>query len=108
MQSKRWDSDIAELYKAITLLKTEQECRAFMTDLCTVAELQSISQRLAVARMLREKVTYHEIGKATGASAATISRVNRALQYGSEGYQLILDRLAAFDAEQQEEDTWES
>ncbi len=98
MQSDRWDKDVTELYRAICALESTEECRSFFTDLCTVAELQSLAQRFAVAKLLKEKLTYADIGKQTGASAATISRVNRALLYGEHGYTTILKRL-----EEQEE-----
>ncbi len=93
MQSDRWDKDVLELYRAIQALESTEECQAFFTDLCTVAELQSLGQRFAVAKLLKEKLTYADIGKLTGASAATISRVNRALVYGENGYSTILERL---------------
>ena len=69
------------------------ECYAFFEDICTISELQALSQRLQVARLLREKITYQEISRITGASTATISRVNRCVVYGTGGYELILDRL---------------
>ncbi len=83
------------LYHAILQLQTIDECSALFEDLCTIKELQSMVQRLEVARMLHAKSTYAEIGQATGASAATISRVNRCLEYGADGYKTILKRLAA-------------
>ena len=76
-------------------LKTSEEAYRFLEDVLTVQELKSITQRLEVAVMLRRKVTYQEIAHQTGASTATISRVNRALQYGADGYTLVLDRLEA-------------
>ena len=74
-------------------LKTKEECYNFFEDLCTVNELLSLSQRFEVASMLRSKNTYLEIAEKTGASTATISRVNRSLNYGSNGYKLVFDRL---------------
>lgn len=80
-------------FKAILELKTEEECYRFFEDILTVTEIKALSQRLQVAKMLKEKKTYIEIADLTGASTATISRVNRALTYGCDGYNLILDRL---------------
>jgi TrpR-related protein YerC/YecD len=84
---------VDDLCKAILSLKDEDEVYRFFQDVCTVNELMSLSQRFAVARMLTQKKTYLEIAQETGASTATISRVNRALVYGSDGYQLALDRI---------------
>lgn len=82
-----------QLYKAILALETEEECHAFFEDLCTVTEIFSLSQRLEVAKMLRQKKTYLTIAEETGASTATISRVNRTLHYGNGLYDKILNRL---------------
>lgn len=82
-----------ELFRAILALENNEECYRFFEDLMTIKELQSISQRLAVAKMLREGKTYHEIEAETKASAATISRINKCLLYGAEGYQIILKKL---------------
>ena len=79
------------LMKAILSLETEEEAYRFFEDICTIAEVKSMAQRLEVAIMLRQKVTYQEIAKRTGASTATISRVNRALTYGADGYNHVLD-----------------
>ncbi|MBQ8980716.1 MAG: hypothetical protein IJ077_03810 [Eubacterium sp.] len=81
------------LYDAILSLENKEECSAFFEDLCTVQELQTLSQRIAVAKMLSEKRVYTDIVNETGASTATISRVNRSLQYGSDGYDIIFDRI---------------
>ena len=81
------------LYKAVLALETPEECRAFFQDLCTVAELRAMAQRLEVAQLLDEGLIYNDILQRTGASSATISRVNRALQYGADGYKTILPRL---------------
>ena len=86
-------ADLRDLCNALLLLKTPQECQALLEDLCTIRELQDISQRLAVAKMLDSGRNYAEIASETGASSATISRVNRCLQYGSRGYRLVLDRM---------------
>ena len=82
------------LYEAILKLETLEECEAFVEDLCTVQELESISQRLVVAKLLTEDKVYTDIVECTGASTATISRVNRTLQSGRDGYSIIFDRFA--------------
>lgn len=84
---------IADLARAMLTLKDEQEANRFFEDIFTIHELQSVAQRLAVAQLLREKVTYQDIAEQTGASTATISRVNRALTYGAGGYTLVLSRM---------------
>ena len=81
------------LYEAILALETPEECRAFFQDLCTVAELRAMAQRLEVAQLLDKGLIYNDILRRTGASSATISRVNRALQYGADGYKTVLPRL---------------
>ena len=83
-----------DLMRGILSLNTLEECYAFFEDLCTVSELQSLGQRFEVAGMLRRGMTYNEVARATGASTATISRINRALNYGNDGYDLILNRRA--------------
>ena len=85
--------DINYFLKSVLLLKTEEECRKFFEDICTVKELIDISQRLCVAKALKEGKSYSEVSKETGASTATISRVNKCLVYGDGGYTTILDRL---------------
>ena len=81
------------LMKALLSLRSTEEAYRFCEDVLTVQELKSITQRLEVAVMLQHKVTYQEIAKQTGASTATISRVNRALQYGADGYALVLSQM---------------
>ena len=81
------------LYEAILKLETLEECEAFFEDLCTVQELESISQRLVVAKLLTEDKVYTDIVERTGASTATISRVNRTLQSGKDGYSIIFNRF---------------
>ena len=81
------------LYEAVLALETPEECHAFFQDLCTVAELRAMAQRLEVAQLLDKGMIYNDILKHTGASSATISRVNRALQYGADGYKTVLPRL---------------
>ena len=81
------------LFEAILTLKNPEECRAFFQDLCTVAELKAMAQRLEVAQLLDQGLIYNDILQRTGASSATISRVNRALQYGADGYKTVLPRV---------------
>ena len=82
-----------ELFEAILALKNTDECQRFFEDLCTITEISAMAQRWEVAKLLRSKKTFQEVVQATGASTTTISRVNRCLQYGSDGYNLVLDRL---------------
>lgn len=92
--NKKLDSDeVKGFFEAVLQLKNEEECYRFFEDVCTVNELLSIAQRFQVARMLRAGSTYLDIAEKTGASTATISRVNRSLNYGADGYSLVLDRL---------------
>lgn len=93
MKRKLKDENIDLLFKAILELQTYEECEDFFDDLCTVTELKAISQRIMVAKMLRDKCVYNDIVAATGASTATISRVNRSLQYGSDGYEVLFQRI---------------
>jgi len=87
------DELLDRLFEAVLVLKNKDECYQFFEDLCTVAELKSLAQRLEVAKMLQENRTYGEIAIRTGASTATISRVKRSLNYGADGYKLVLGRL---------------
>lgn len=82
-----------QLFQAILSLKDLEDCYRFFEDICTINEIHSLASRLEVARLLSEKKTYHEIEEATKASTATISRINRSLVYGAEGYHRILERL---------------
>lgn len=91
--NKKIGENIDNLFRAILSLENIDECRRFFEDLCTVSELQSISQRFEVAAMLENNKIYTDIAAKTGASTATISRVNRCLHYGSDGYKLVLERL---------------
>lgn len=93
MEKKLKDKNTDLFFDAILHLETIDECYDFFEDLCTVNELKSISQRIVVAKMLREKKVYSEIVDETGASTATVSRVNRSLQYGCGGYDFIFDRM---------------
>ncbi len=81
------------LYESILKLETVEECRNFFEDLCTVAELRAMEQRIEVAMYLHQGLIYNDILERTGASSATISRVNRCLRYGAEGYETILPRM---------------
>ncbi|MBQ9518189.1 MAG: hypothetical protein IJI47_03230 [Eubacterium sp.] len=94
------NNNVDFLFDAILSLENKDECYAFFEDLCTVQELQTLSQRIAVAKMLSEKRVYTDIVNETGASTATISRVNRSLQYGSDGYDIIFGRLQQENDEQ--------
>lgn len=93
MSKKVHTAEIENLLKGILCLETVEECYAFFEDLCTVNELISLGQRFEVANMLRKQRTYNEVAEATGASTATISRVNRCLNYGTDGYDLVIRRL---------------
>ena len=93
MNSKIKDTNTDFLFQAILQLHTMEECYQFFEDLCTVAEIKALSQRIVVAKMLSDKRVYSDIVAETGASTATISRVNRSLNYGSDGYDLVFSRL---------------
>lgn len=93
MNKKIKNDAVDHLFQAILCLKSEEECYDFFEDLCTVNELLSLSQRFEVASMLQSHKTYLEIADKTGASTATISRVNRSLNYGNDGYALVFERL---------------
>ena len=93
MKKKIKTEAVDQLFEAILTLKSPDECYAFFEDVCTVNELLSLSQRYEVAKMLREKKTYLDIAESTGASTATISRVNRSLNYGNDGYDMVFARL---------------
>ncbi len=81
------------LFRSILTLQSVDECYAFFEDICTIKEIQSIAQRVTVAQMLTEHKVYSDIVSETGASTATISRVNRSLNYGNDGYKIAFDRL---------------
>lgn len=95
MNKKLKSNSVDHLFEAILCLRDKAECYDFFEDLCTVQELRSLSQRIVVAKMLSEKSVYTDIVNETGASTATISRVNRSLQYGCDGYDKIFERLKA-------------
>ena len=90
---------VDQLFDAILSLKNKEECYTFFEDVCTINELLSLSQRFEVAKMLRQKKTYLEISEKTGASTATISRVNRSLNYGTDAYRDIFAKLESEDEE---------
>lgn len=98
-QNKKPRSD--EMYKAILTLKTVDECKRFFDDLCTVTELQAMEQRYQVAVYLSQGMIYNDILERDGASSATISRVNRSLQYGQDGYAVVFERLKAGDGQEE-------
>ena len=93
MNSKLKELNVEFLFQAILKLETVDECYRFFEDLCTVPELRALSQRLLVAKMLDDHRVYSDIVSETGASTATISRVNRSLNYGSDGYRIVFERL---------------
>lgn len=93
MNNKLKDKNLDDLFNAVLCLENVEECYNFFEDLCTVLELKSLSQRLQVAKMLSDHKVYSDIVKETGASTATISRVNRTLNYGSDGYAIVFERL---------------
>lgn len=94
MNSKIKSDNLDFLFDCILALQSQEECYDFFEDLCTVTELQAISQRIVVAKMLSEKRVYSDIVKETGASTATISRVNRSLQFGCNGYEKLFERVS--------------
>lgn len=96
-ESRLLSEQADKLFAGVLKLKTVEECYRFFDDLCTIKEVQAMSQRFTVARQLEAGVTYQEIAQKTGASTATISRVNRCLHYGAGGYKLVLERLQNSD-----------
>lgn len=93
MNKKLRTEAVDRLFDAILSLENREECYTFFEDICTVNELLSLSQRFEVAKMLREQKTYLDIAEKTGASTATISRVNRSLNYGNDGYDMVFARI---------------
>lgn len=87
------NEEIDKLFEAILELKTVEECYRFFDDLCTVNEIEAFGQRLEVAKMLHNKMTYQEIEKVTGISAATISKISKSFSFGPGGYEMIIKRL---------------
>ena len=96
-ESKFKNDDIDELFRAVLLLEDEEDCYRFFEDICTINEIHAIAQRLQVAKLLSEGRTYNEIASVTKASTATISRINKCLVYGADGYQRILARMKEQD-----------
>ncbi len=92
-ESKFKDDFIDKLFEAIVLLESKEECYRFFEDIATIAEIKALAQRLEVAKMLEANHTYTNIAETTGASTATISRVKRSLNYGADGYKLILRKI---------------
>ena len=95
-RNKRSDPD-SQLYSAILKLQTVEECYDFFTDLCTFSELKAMEQRFEVAQLLNQGMIYNKILELTGASSATISRVNRSLNYGTDGYRLVIERMESVE-----------
>ncbi len=95
MNEKLRELNVEFLFSAVLQLQTMEECYDFFEDLCTVPELKAMAQRIHVAKMLSEKKVYSDIVEETGASTATISRVKRSLDYGSDGYKVVFDRMDA-------------
>lgn len=93
MNSKLQDKNLDDLFEAILCLENIEECYDFFEDLCTILELKSLSQRFQVAKLLNEHHVYSDIVTETGASTATISRVNRSINYGSDGYKVVFERM---------------
>ena len=93
MQPMINEEQLKLLTEVLLSLNTEDEARSLLSDLCTIREMQDLGQRLEVARLLRRQMTYSDIAQQTGASTATISRVNRCLVYGAGGYRTVLERL---------------
>jgi len=93
LNDKLKDRNADFLFEAVLRLRTLEECYRFFEDLCTASEIKTLSQRMAVAKMLREKRVYSDIVAATGASTATISRVNRSLIYGCDAYDMVFSRM---------------
>ena len=95
IKSKQADS----LFEAILQLENMDECYRFFEDICTIKEVQAIAQRLEVAKLLKSNKTYNEIEEETGASTATISRINRSLNYGADGYKVVFEKLGLIEKE---------
>ena len=103
MSREQIKESLANLYRAITMIENENEMEAFLTDLCTIKELQDMAQRLSAAKMLKNGENYLNIASEIGISTATISRVSRALNYGTGGYDMVLEKLKE-DAKAPEEE----
>lgn len=103
MPKNKLNKQVEDFFDAVLMLKNHEECEKFFLDVCTERELNSISQRLEVAKLLKIRKTYNEIELEIGASTATISRVNRSLQAGADGYELVLDELIQRDLQRARE-----
>ena len=103
MGKKIRTEEVVHFFEAILCLKHKEECYTFFEDVCTINVLLSLSQRFEVAKMLTDKRTYLDISEKTGASTATISRVNRSLNYGNDGYEMVFERMKAKEAQETEE-----
>lgn len=101
MNKKIRTNAVDHLFEAVLSLKDKEECYSFFEDLCTVNEILSLSQRFEVAAMLRNHNTYLEIAEKTGASTATISRVNRSLNYGNDGYEMVFERMDSMNPQKE-------
>ena len=97
MEKGLHSATVNRFFDAVLSLENKEECYKFFEDVCTIKELSAIAQRVEVAKMLREERTYLDIAKETGASTATISRVNRSLNYGNEGLDMVLERICPTD-----------
>ena len=91
--SKIESAQVDQLCEAVLQIETKEECYKFLEDICTIKEVQAIAQRFEVAKLLKAKKTYTEIEKETGASTATISRINRSLTYGVGGYKIVFEKM---------------
>lgn len=105
MNPKLQTPEVDHLFDAVLTLKSREECYKLFSDVCTIKELLAMAQRYEVAMMLTKKMTYLDIADKTGASTATISRVNRSLTYGEDGYMLVFDRLGVFDEANEKEES---
>ena len=103
MNKKIHTEAVDQLFDAILSLRNRDECYTFFEDVCTINELLSLSQRFEVAHMLRQQKTYLDIAEKTGASTATISRVNRSLNYGNDGYDMVFERVDFSDSKTDKE-----
>ena len=101
MSKKIHTEAVDSLFDAILCLKDREECYTIFEDVCTINELLSLSQRFEVAKMLMDKRTYLDISEKTGASTATISRVNRSLNYGNDGYDMVFERIGLGEAKEE-------
>ena len=104
MSKKIRTDEVRELFDALLSLKDVEECYLFLEDLCTTNEILTLAQRYQVAKLLEQKYTYQEIADMSGASTATISRVNRSLNYGNDGYTMVFSRMKSYNQSNGKED----